>query len=151
MALVSIGTLRWGGRQRHLRRLTPTEHQVQVTLFEWAAASIHTYPVLELLYAIPNASKASDLARIWNAAEGLRRGMPDVCLPESACGYKSLYIEHKREDKRGQTLPDHQREMHERLRRWGHAVVVSYSFEESRHAIVSYIEGVFTPRGSFNV
>jgi len=96
-----------------------------------------------LLYAIPNGAslaggkreRAIQMSRL--KAEGLRPGVPDVCLPCPRNGYGALYIEHKTTTGR---ISDNQSAWVDRLRAAGNLVVVSRSFEQSRAALLSYLQ-----------
>lgn len=87
----------------------PTEHEEQVLIFDWAEALSGLYPALQMLYAIPNGSYKSKQSARKFAAEGLKSGVPDICLPvPSADGqYHSLYIELKRQ--KGGKVSDQQK------------------------------------------
>lgn len=74
-----------------------SEHQAQAALVAWAALHETTYPELRLLFAIPNAAKRSFKLAAVMKAEGLKSGVPDLCLPVSRCGYSALFIEMKTE------------------------------------------------------
>lgn len=115
----------------------PDEHQIQAALFDWAKIACRHYPEVRLLYAVPNAGKRSYRAAAYYKAEGLRSGVPDVVLPVPCGGYGALYIEHKAEKGR---VSDDQRWWLRELAEAGNLVVVSRSFEESRRAIVGYLE-----------
>lgn len=71
------------------------EHAEQVKIFSWAKWKKNQYPELALMYAIPNANKRSIKAAMYMKAEGLKAGMPDICLPVARGGYSALYIELK--------------------------------------------------------
>ena len=79
-----------------------TEHDEQVAVFEWAELMAERYPALNLLYAVPNGARTSMSVAKRLKAEGLRRGVPDICLPVSSHydeydqTYHALYIEMKR-------------------------------------------------------
>lgn len=74
-----------------------TEHQAQAAYFRWAeeARRYPGYAPLVLLHAIPNAAKRSLAVAASMKAEGLRAGVPDVCLPVNRMGYSDLRIEFK--------------------------------------------------------
>lgn len=78
----------------------PTESQEQRALFEWAGYLSQDYPQLRLLYHIPNEGVRSPVGGMLAIAEGLKPGVPDICLPVANETYSSLYIELKR-TKRG--------------------------------------------------
>lgn len=56
------------------------EHTEQVFLFQWAAAKEGQIPQLANLYAVPNGSYKSKAQAGRFRAEGLKAGVPDVCL-----------------------------------------------------------------------
>ena len=124
-------------------RRGPSEHEIQCAVFQWAAIACRVYPDLRWLYAVPNAGRRSIGAARYMVAEGLRRGVPDVCLPVSRGTFGALYIEHKSD---AGALRADQREWVEGLRAAGNCVIVSRSFDESRRAIVEYLDGTQTKR-----
>ena len=72
-----------------------SEHDEQVALFEWADLQTGRYPELESMFSIPNGGKRSKFGGQWLVNEGLKKGVPDVCLPIARAGYHGLYIEMK--------------------------------------------------------
>lgn len=77
-----------------------SESVEQQTVMRWALYSSGRYPELELLYHIPNEGKRSKAAAGRLKAEGLKKGVPDLCLPVPRGGYHGLYIELKALDGR---------------------------------------------------
>lgn len=73
-----------------------SEHVEQAAVIRWAESMEPEYPELALLYAIPNAAKRSPQLAKYMKDEGLKAGVPDICLPVARSGYNSLYIEMKR-------------------------------------------------------
>jgi hypothetical protein len=72
-------------------------------------------------------------------AKGLKKGMPDLCLPVKTKDYGSLYIELK--------LPNEkptkdQLEKHEKLKLFGNKVVVCRSVEESMKEVEIYLQNL---------
>jgi len=65
------------------------EKSEQTRVFAWAAINQSRYPQLRWLHAIPNANSQRQVA------EGVRAGIPDICLPWPSKGYHALYIELK--------------------------------------------------------
>lgn len=74
----------------------PTESNEQRTLFEWARRMEGRWPELRMLYHIPNEGKRSLRTGARMKAEGLKSGVPDICLPVPRGGNHGLYIELKR-------------------------------------------------------
>ena len=70
----------------------PTESVEQQCLFRWAAFQIGRYPELKLLYHVPNGGsrKKSEAGRF--KAEGVKAGVPDLCLPVARGCSHGLYI-----------------------------------------------------------
>lgn len=116
----------------------PTEHESQVALFTWAALMCRQYPELRALYAVPNAGKRVRAQGAWMVAEGLRKGMLDVCLPAARGGYNALYIEMKAG--KNDTTPE-QDQWVDLLDSLGNLCVICWGFEAARIAIVNYLEG----------
>jgi hypothetical protein len=69
-------------------------------------------------------------------AEGVRAGVPDLCLPVARKGHTALWIEMKRP---GEKPSDAQTWWHEMLRKHGSAVAVCHSAAEAVKTIVGYL------------
>lgn len=122
----------------------PTEHADQVALFSWAdIAAWGAVPgaadALALMFAIPNGGRRDKATAGKLKAEGVRAGVPDVCLPvRSAGGTRiGLWIELKRE--RGGTVSPAQRDWHARLEAAGHRVVVARGWQAAAEAICDHL------------
>lgn len=74
----------------------PTESEEQQTVMEWAEAASGRWPELRLLYHVPNEGQRSMATGGRLRAEGLKSGVPDLCLPSAHGQYHGLYIEMKR-------------------------------------------------------
>jgi hypothetical protein len=72
-------------------------------------------------------------------AEGLRSGVPDLCLPVARGGWHGLYIELKRQD--GGRLTDAQRGWLEALSEEGYRAVLCRGFDEASEVILAYLRG----------
>ena len=116
---------------------TPTEHDEQVALFQWAAANEEEHEELKLLFAVPNGGYRPMATAAQLKAEGVRAGVPDVCLPVARGRFHSLWIEMKRKPN---TTSDAQRAWLDALRRYGHCAVVCWSANEAINSIISYLE-----------
>ena len=117
----------------------PTEAQEQKALFEWAEWVKHRYPELALMYHIPNEARRSYALGREMKAQGLRSGVPDICLPVPRGGYGALYIEMKR--RKDSRLSDNQRGWINGLNRAGNRAVVCKGWEEARNEIMNYLKG----------
>lgn len=113
-----------------------TEECEQIVLFHWAEFSVSHYPELELLYHIPNEGKRSAVTGARLKAQGLKSGVPDVCLPTAHGGYIGLYIEMKVKPNKP---TENQKRWLRALREAGHMVAVCYGFEEARDLIEKYL------------
>ena len=107
-------------------------------LFEWAEVQRAKWPELDLLFHIPNGSCKSINQAIKFKREGLKPGVPDLCLPVARQGYHSLYIEMKRSN--GGRLSDAQKWWLENLRSQGNKAVVCNGFEEAAGVIEDYLK-----------
>lgn len=87
---------------------------------------------------IPNEGKRSYRYGAQLKAMGLRRGFPDLFIPQARLGYYGLFIEMKAG--RGR-LSDHQREWLHRLNEYGYAVAVCYGADEAITKIRRYMDG----------
>ncbi len=72
-----------------------SEHQEQVTVFKWATMVKARHPDLALLFAIPNGGHRHITVARKLKAEGVKAGIPDICLPVARGGWHGLYIELK--------------------------------------------------------
>ncbi|MCD8127863.1 MAG: VRR-NUC domain-containing protein [Clostridiales bacterium] len=81
-----------------------TEAQEQKAIFDWTLAVRSTYPALKLLYHIPNGGRRDKIEAAHLKAQGVKKGVPDLCLPVARDRYHGLYIELKTET--GRTRPE---------------------------------------------
>ena len=112
------------------------ESAEQQALFRWAALSGRAHPELELMYHIPNEGvrTAANGARL--KAEGMRAGVPDICLPVARGGYNALYIELKA----GKNKPtEAQEKWIAALNAAGNLAVVCWGWEAAKKTIETYL------------
>lgn len=121
------------------RRNAPTEADEQTALFSWAAYNRRKYPELELLFHIPNEGKRTVINGARLKAQGMKPGVPDICLPVPNLKYTALYIELKRRN--GGKVSDAQRGWIAALNRVGCRAVVCHGWDEAREEIESYLGG----------
>ena len=112
------------------------EAQEQQTLFAWAALSVGKYPELALLYHIPNGGSRNKIEAANLKRQGVKAGVPDICLPVARGGYHGLYIELKAGRNKA---TEKQREWLTALEREGYQAVVCYGWEEAKKAIEEYL------------
>lgn len=119
------------------RRRDP-EHREQTALIRWARACEGRWPALRLLYAVPNGGHRHPATAARMKAEGMRAGVPDLCLPVPRCGYSSLYVEMKAPAGR---LTAEQRDMMAQLEAEGNAAAVCRAWTEAADLIAAYLDG----------
>lgn len=117
----------------------PTEAQEQMTLFSWAAMQSGKYPELNLLYHVPNGGSRHKAEAGRLRAEGVKAGVPDLCLPVARGQYHGLYIELKRQ--RGGRTSDHQSEWLDALSAQGYKAALCYGWEQAAGTIIEYLTG----------
>lgn len=117
----------------------PTEAQEQITLMNWAALQSGKYPELKLLYHVPNGGSRNKAEAGRLRAEGVKAGVPDLCLPVARGEYHGLYIELKRQ--RGGRASGNQVEWLDALSRQGYKVALCYGWEAAAGTILRYLTG----------
>ena len=115
----------------------PLESQEQRWLFRWANDMAALVPELELMYHIPNEGKRSRATGRRMRQEGLRRGVPDICLPVARNGFHALYIELKRT--KGSRVSDDQKGWIEALEAQGNKAVVCCGWNAAADVIEEYL------------
>lgn len=115
-----------------------TESAEQQALFRWAAYSQARYPELRWMFHIPNEGKRSMIRGAQMRMEGMKKGVPDVCLPVARGGYGALFIEMKRT--RGGRLTQEQAQWAEGLREMGNRVERCNGWEEAVRVIEDYLK-----------
>jgi hypothetical protein len=128
------------------------EHEQQCKVIEWknkvVGHSLIRFPGLETLHSIPNGGarpkkRNPNTGAIYSpeaqrmVREGLKPGMPDLCLPVSRQGFLGLYIEMK--DPNRPKPSQNQTTCHEQLREQGHRVEVRTSAGGAIKLISSYL------------
>lgn len=115
----------------------PSETVEQQQLFQWARMASGKWPELELMYKIPNEGKRTRAGGSRMKAEGLKKGVPDICLPVPRGKYHGLYIEMKRV---GETLRDEQKEWMQALAKNGYCCYTGdKGWEDVSKMIVWYL------------
>lgn len=115
----------------------PSESNEQETLFNWAGLAMGAMPELRLLYHIPNGGK-----RDYNTAkqlkkEGVKAGVPDLCLPVARGLYHGLYIELKAGKNK---TTDNQNRWLQELTEQGYYTAVCYGWEVASKTITDYLK-----------
>lgn len=121
-------------------RAVPSEAQEQTWLFHWAELAKGKFPELALMYHIPNGGSRNKLEAAHLQAQGVKPGVPDVCLPVARSGFHGLYVEMKR--LRGGKVSENQRTWISMLREQGYQAAVCKGWEDAAELIKSYLLGI---------
>src|SRR5262245_24904909 len=127
---------RLGLDKQKRRKPRELERPEQVTVVDWAHWHKRKYPALEMLYAVPNGGHRNPRVAAKLKAEGVRRGVPDLCLAAALRRYHGLYIEMKYGDNK-QTRE--QVEFARRLRNGGYCFALCYSADAAIDTLRWYI------------
>lgn len=115
----------------------PLEAEEQTKIFTWAMMVEATKPQLKNLYAVPNGGRRDRIEAAHLKRQGVKAGVPDICLAYPAGVYHGLYIELKV----GKNKPsDNQKEWIKNLRAAGYMAVVCYGFEQAKETIEKYLK-----------
>lgn len=129
------GRMNYYKRQQNRKRSEATE---QETLIQWCGWQQGKYPELKLVYHIPNGGSRNTLEAANLKRQGIKAGVPDLCLPVARNGFHGLYIEMKYG--RNKTT-DNQNEWLEALEEQGYFTAVCYGAEEAEKVLLKYLTG----------
>jgi hypothetical protein len=115
-----------------------SEHDHQKAVFQWAGLNERTHPELSLLFAVPNGSYKGKASAGRFKAEGLKSGVPDVCLPVAKGKFNCLFIEMKDGNR---PLSENQILWLEKLDRFGACAVVCRNVDEAINILEWYLRG----------
>lgn len=115
----------------------PTESVEQQCLFRWAAFQSGRYPELKLLYHVPNGGSRKKAEAGRFRAEGVKAGVPDLCLPVARGGYHGLYIELKR--MKGSKTSEDQKAWLSELAKQGYYTALCKGWEAAAKVIADYL------------
>ena len=114
-----------------------SEHEEQKALFAWARLATKNHPELSLLHAIPNGGHRDIRVARKLKAEGVKPGVPDMCLPVARGDYHGLYIELK---KSGGRPSDNQKTWLSDLNAQGYKAVIAYGWVDAKTIIEEYLK-----------
>lgn len=123
-------------REAGRRERPATEHQEQVSLFRWAEFAQGRYPELALLFAIPNGGHRHKAVAARLKAEGVKRGVPDLCLPVPRGIHHGLYIEMKTATG---SASKEQKKWLQALQAQGYRVAICRGWEAAKDFIEDYL------------
>lgn len=113
------------------------EGGAQETLFNWIEWQLGKYPELELAFHIPNGGKRNAREAANLKRQGVKAGVPDICLPVARGGYHGMYIELK-VGKNKQT--EKQKDWQKKLNRQGYLSVVCYGWQQAAQTLTEYLD-----------
>jgi hypothetical protein len=120
------------------RRAKPRELERahQVTLIKWVRTVSDIYPVLKLLYAVPNGGDRNIRVARKLKAEGVLSGVADLCLPAARRGYHGLYLEMKSEEG---VAKKEQKEFLRHVSAEGYCAVIAQGVDEAKATLEWYL------------
>ena len=116
----------------------PTESDEQELLIRWTEFMETQEPRLQLLYAIPNGGWRHPGTAARLKAEGVKAGVPDLCLPVSDGIFHGLYIEMKKRDHSNRPTKEQTRWI-KLLTEQGYRVDVAYGADEAINILCEYL------------
>ena len=121
-----------------LKSKLPTEEQEQIKLVVWLTGKGIKH------FAIPNGGKRSLSEGVRFKRCGVKKGVPDLCIPIPSGSYHGLYIELKREE--GGRLSEEQMHWLAFLNDQGYYAQVARGFEEAKIIVLEYFD--MTPQAA---
>ena len=121
-----------------------SEHAHQVDVIRWCRLNEGRYPALRWIFAIPSGEHRHIAVANRLKAEGVKPGLPDLCLPVKRSIYGALWVEMKTPEKkpvRGGKggLSDAQHAWRLHLLEAGYRHVVAYGADEAIREIEAYL------------
>ena len=115
-----------------------TEHEEQVALMRLVEMHLGRWPELGMLYAVPNGGNRNVITAKKLKAEGVKPGVPDMCLPVPRGGHHGLYVEMKRQ--KGGQVSAEQKAWIAALRGQGYRAEVCKGATEAWEVIREYVQ-----------
>lgn len=122
-------------RRQQFRKQSEATEQERV--IAWAAWNERKHPELKLLYHIPNGGSRNEVEAVNLKRQGVKAGVPDLCLPAARCGFHGLYIEMKYG--RNKTTQKQESWLDE-LRQQGYKAVVCYGADSAIKELETYLD-----------
>lgn len=115
-----------------------SEASQQKALFCWAGSpeTRQEFPELKFMFAVPNGGTRNKIEAANLKAQGVKSGVPDICLPVPRGGCHGLWIELKVP---GGKLSDTQYEYKYFFSSQGYACVLCWNWNQARNVILSYL------------
>ena len=116
--------------------LSELQHQIAVIKWTQQPEIRSKYPELKLLYHIPNERKCSEQQGVLLKKSGVKKGVPDLCLPVARGQHHGLYVELKKPD--GETTME-QRWWIEQINAQGYFAVDCYGWQDAVRTLEWYL------------
>lgn len=113
-----------------------SEADEQSAFFRWLEFAAHQAPPLALCYHVPNGGSRDRREAARLKAQGVRAGVPDLCLPVPRGEWHGLYIEMKVD---GNAPTKAQKRWLSALRAQGYYTAVCYGWLAARAAVCDYM------------
>lgn len=114
------------------------EAKIQADLFKWAELFKWKYPELKMMFHVANGGRRDLVEGYHLKQQGVKSGVPDICLPVPRGKFAGLFLELKA---KGGRLQDNQKIWLDDLARQGYKAVVCFGFDEAKAAIENYLQG----------
>ncbi len=112
------------------------ESAEQEAFITWCEYNEGKYPELGLIFHIPNGGSRNKLEAANLKRQGVKAGVPDLCLPAARGKYHGLYIEMK-VDRNKPT--ENQERWIKRLTQQNYAVAVCYGADAAIETVKEYL------------
>lgn len=90
------------------------------------------------MYHVPNGGSRNKIEAARLRAQGVKSGVPDLCLPVARGGNHGLYIELKR--RRGGRISEEQVRWIDGLLEQGYAAAICKGWQEAASVIIDYLQ-----------
>ena len=113
------------------------ETQEQIALMMWCEFQKNMHPELGLIFHIVNEGKRSARTGAELKRMGMKKGVPDICLPVARHPYHGLWIELKAD--RTKKASKEQKEWLIKLTDQGYKAVLAYGADDAVKIIKEYL------------
>ena len=113
------------------------ETQEQIALMMWCEFQKNVHPELDVIFHIVNEGKRSVRTGAELKRMGMKKGVPDICLPVPKGTYHGLWIELKADKTKRATKE--QKEWLIKLTEQGYKAVVCYGADDAVTVIKEYL------------
>lgn len=120
------------------RRYVAHEGNEQEALFAWALYAAGAMPELGLMFHVPNGGSRNRIEAAKLKRQGVRAGVPDICLPVARGGFHGLFVELKYGRNKA---TDRQTAWLDALRSQGYLAAECVGWDTAREVITKYLKG----------